>query len=253
MTAREHEGRVAIITGGGRGFGKAFGHALAALGAHVVQVDIDPAVGEEAAAEIRATGGSASAFAADVNDEVRIAELVTDTVSKFGGIDILINNAGLHSAEFAVPMSVTGVPRLRRLFDTNVMGTIVCTLAAQEVMKGRPNASIINISSAAGYGAGTAYGVTKLAVRGLTMASARELGPFGVRVNAIAPGMIFTDTIRAELPEETVKAVKAQQILPLEGEESDIVDAMLYLVSEKSRFMSGETLRVSAGLSMSIG
>jgi 3-oxoacyl-[acyl-carrier protein] reductase len=253
MDREEHKGRVAIITGGGRGFGKAFGHALAARGAHVVQVDIEAEVGEEAAAEIRAAGGSASAFAADVNDEARIGELIDHTVKNFGGIDILINNAGLHSAEFAVPMSVTGVQRLRRLFDTNVMGTIVCTLAAQEVMKGRPNASIINISSAAGYGAGTAYGVTKLAVRGLTMASARELGSFGIRVNAIAPGLIFTETIRAELPEETVKGVMAQQILPLEGEESDIVDAMLFLVSEKARFVSGETLRVSAGLSMSIG
>lgn len=253
MNAREHDGRVAVITGGGRGFGKAFGHALADRGAHVVLVDLDAAVAEDAARQIREKGGSASSFAADVNDEMRIGELMTDTAKVHGGIDILINNAGLHSAEFAVPMSVTGVPRLRRLFDTNVMGVIVCTLAAQEVMKGRPNASIINISSAAGYGAGTGYGVTKLAVRGITMASARELGPFGVRVNAIAPGMIFTDTIRAELPEDTVKAVKAQQILPLEGEESDIVEAMLYLVSEKARFVSGETLRVSAGLSMNIG
>lgn len=253
MNAREHDGRVAVITGGGRGFGKAFGHALADRGAHVVLVDLDAAVAEDAARQIREKGGSASSFAADVNDEMRIGELMTDTAKVHGGIDILINNAGLHSAEFAVPMSVTGVPRLRRLFDTNVMGVIVCTLAAQEVMKGRPNASIINISSAAGYGAGTGYGVTKLAVRGITMASARELGPFGVRVNAIAPGMIFTDTIRAELPEDTVKVVKAQQILPLEGEESDIVEAMLYLVSEKARFVSGETLRVSAGLSMNIG
>jgi 3-oxoacyl-[acyl-carrier protein] reductase len=85
------------------------------------------------------------------------------------------------------------------------------------------------------------------------MASARELGPFGIRVNAIAPGLIFTDTIREELPVETVKAVMAQQILPIEGEERDIVEAMLYLVSEQARFVSGETLRVSAGLSMSIG
>jgi NAD(P)-dependent dehydrogenase (short-subunit alcohol dehydrogenase family) len=253
MSAQEHKGRVAIITGGGRGFGKAFGHALAARGAHVVQVDIDAEAGEQAAAEIRRAGGSASAFAADVNDDERISQLITDTVNNYGGIDILINNAGLHSAEFAVPMATTGVPRLRRLFDTNVMGTIVCTLATQDAMKGRPNACIINISSAAGYGAGTAYGVTKLAVRGLTMASARELGPFGIRVNAIAPGLIFTETIREELPPEMVKGVMAQQILPIEGEERDIVEAMLYLVSEQARFVSGETLRVSAGLSMSIG
>ena len=120
-------------------------------------------------------------------------------------------------------------------------------------MTGRPGACIVNISSSAAYGCGTAYGVSKLAVRGLTMMSARELGPGGVRVNAIAPGLIFTDTIRAELSEATVAAVKGQQILPDEGEESDIVEAMLYLCSNAARFVTGETLRVSAGFTLSIG
>jgi 3-oxoacyl-[acyl-carrier protein] reductase len=253
MTEREHEGRTAVITGGGRGFGKAFGHALAEHGAHVVLVDIDDAAGKQAAAEITAAGGEASAFAADVVDEEQISALVADVVARRGGIDILINNAGLHSAEYNVPMAVTGIAGLRRLFDVNLMGVITCTLLARPAMVGRPGAAVVNISSSAAYGCGTAYGVSKLAVRGVTMTSARELGPDGIRVNAIAPGLIMTDTIREELPADVVAMVRGQQILDVEGAEPDIVEAMLYLVSDRARFVTGETLRVSGGFTLSIG
>ena len=94
--------------------------------------------------------------------------------------------------------------------------------------------------------------MSKLAVRGLTIALARELGPDGIRVNAVAPGLMLTDTIRAELSEETLAYVKAQQLLPLDGSESDVVEAMLYLCSDRARFVTGETLRVTAGYTVSI-
>jgi 3-oxoacyl-[acyl-carrier protein] reductase len=251
----EHEmaGRVAVITGGARGFGKAFGHGLARQGAHAVLVDVDGATCEMAAAEIRDSGGAASAFVADVVDEQQVAALVDDVVDRFGGIDILINNAGLHSAAYSRPMAEMGLAQVRRLFDVNVMGTITCTLAAQQHMAGRPGACIVNISSTAAYNPGVAYGVSKLAVRGLTMASARELGPLGIRVNAVAPGLILTETIRTELPEETVRNVMAQQYFRSEGEEQDIVDAVLFLCSQNARFITGETLRVSAGFGLCIG
>jgi NAD(P)-dependent dehydrogenase (short-subunit alcohol dehydrogenase family) len=252
MIEQEHAGKVAIVTGGGRGFGKAFGHALAARGAHVVQVDIDSGVSEDAAAEIRAAGGSASAVAADVADETAVAALIAQVVDRHGGIDILINNAGLHSAEFNAPCAELGLPRLKRLFDVNVIGVLTCTMLAQEHMAGRPGAAIVNISSTAAYGSGTAYGVSKLAVQGLTMMSARELGPTGIRVNAIAPGLILTDTIRAELPQTVVDMVKGQQVMDLEGEERDIVEMMLFLVSDRARFITGETFRVAAGFTLAI-
>jgi NAD(P)-dependent dehydrogenase (short-subunit alcohol dehydrogenase family) len=252
MAAGEHEGRVAVITGAGRGFGKAFGHALAARGAHVVLVDVDAAAGEAAAAEIRAAGGAAGAHSADVTDDAAIAAMVAAVVAEHGGIDILINNAGLHSAAYNEPMATSGLDKLRRLFEVNVMGVIICTLAAHSAMVGRPGASIVNLSSSAAYGSPTAYGVSKLAVQGVTMTSAREYGPDGIRVNAIAPGLIFTDTIRKELPPETVQVVMAQQVLAREGVESDIVEAMLYLVSERAGFVTGETLRISGGFTLQI-
>src|SRR5262245_26658634 len=252
MPETEYEGRVAVITGGGRGFGKAFGHALAARGAHVVLADIDAAVGEAAAKEIQAAGGAASAFPCDVADEGDVEALVGDVVARLGGIDILINNAGLHSAEYNQRMDVLGLAKVRRLFDVNVMGVVNCTMIARAAMAGRPGACVFNISSSAAYASGGAYGVSKLAVRGLTMAFARELGPDGIRVNAVSPGLHRTDTIRAELSPETLTAVKSQQILPLDGTEDDIVETMLFLCSERARFVTGETLRVSAGFALCI-
>jgi NAD(P)-dependent dehydrogenase (short-subunit alcohol dehydrogenase family) len=249
MASLEHEGRVAVITGGGRGFGKAFGHALAAQGASVVLADIDLEAARAAAAEI---GPNAHAHACDVADEAQAAALVEAVVARHGGIDILINNAGLHSAAYNAPMEAMGVAKVRRLFEVNVMGVVICSLAAKQAMSGRPGASIVNISSSAAYSSGTAYGASKLAVRGLTMTLAREFAAAGIRVNAIAPGLIFTDTIRAELPRSMVEGVMKQQLLPREGEERDIVEALLYLVSERAAFVTGETLRVSGGFALSV-
>lgn len=252
MTTDDFDGRIAVITGGGRGFGRAFGSALAERGAHAVLADIDPDAADESAASIREKGGRASAVTCDVANESQVEDMVTEVAEELGGIDILINNAGLHSAEYGQPMAALGLPKLRRLFDVNVIGVINCTIAARRAMVGRPGACVFNVSSSAAYLAGGAYGVSKLAVRGLTVAFARELGPDGIRVNGVAPGLHLTDTIRAELPPETLERVKGQQILPLDGTEEDIVEAMLYLCSDRARFVTGETLRVTAGFALGI-
>ena len=249
---RTHEGRIAVITGGGRGFGKAFGFALAERGAHVVLADIDAEAGESAAAEIRAAGFSASASPCDVADEAAVTGVMSGIAALHGGIDILINNAGLHSERYNAPMKILGSAGLRRLFDVNVIGVALCALAASGAMAGRKNASIVNISSSAAYGCPTAYGVSKLAVRGLTVTLARELGPDGIRVNAIAPGLIGTETIRQELSEKHVALVHGQQITRRWGEEADIVAAMLYLVSPEAGFVTGETLRISGGFALHV-
>lgn len=241
-------GTVAVVTGGGRGFGKAFGAALAAEGATVALLDVDGAAAEEAAHEI---GELATPYAADVTDEARMAAILGELAGRHGGIDILINNAGLHSHEYGRPLAELGVPKVRRLFEVNVMGTVICTLAAHSLMAGRKGASIVNIASSAAY-LGGGYGTSKLAVIGLTMTFARELAADGIRVNAIAPGIIVTDTIRRELPPETLKRVKSEQYIPDDGEEQDIVEAMLFLTSPKARFITGETLRVTGGYAAGI-
>jgi NAD(P)-dependent dehydrogenase (short-subunit alcohol dehydrogenase family) len=243
-------GKTAVITGGGRGFGKAFGAALAAEGAHAVLVDIDGGVAEAAAAEIRAAGGAATGLAGDVTDEARIGEVMAQAAAIAGGIDILINNAGLHSDEYGQPILKMGLAKVKRLFEVNVIGVLTCTLAAAPHMSGRAGASIINISSSAAHMHGSAYGDTKLAVAGLTITFARELAP--VRVNAISPGLMLTETIAAELPPETKARVKAMQLLPDDGKEHHIVDAMMFLTSSKASFVTGETLRVTGGMAAGV-
>ncbi|HMT45874.1 MAG TPA: SDR family oxidoreductase [Novosphingobium sp.] len=245
----DNSGKVAVITGGARGFGRAFGEALAARGARVVLADLDS---DEAALAAAAIGPLAEALALNVAEEAAVTAAMQDIAARHGGIDILINNAGIHSAEGAQPIGVMGLARSRQMFEVNVWGVIQCTLAAAPYMAGRAGAAIVNISSMASYPCTTTYGVTKLAVRGITTAFAHELGPQGIRVNAIAPGLIMTDTIRAELPEPVIAAVSSQQIVKREGATSDIVEAMLYLVSPASGFMTGECLRVSGGVTLQV-
>ncbi|HEX7855782.1 MAG TPA: SDR family oxidoreductase [Sphingobium sp.] len=241
-------GTVAVITGGGRGFGKAFGAALAAEGAMVALIDLDEGAAQDAAREI---GTNAVAYGADITDEARIGAIMAELGEAHGGIDILINNAGLHAQDYSRPIAEMGLAKTRRLFEVNVMGTIACTLAASPFMAGRKGASIINIASAAAFQTG-GYGTSKLAVIGFTMTFARELAGQGIRVNAIAPGIILTDTIRTELSTETQTRIKAMQYLSDDGTEQDIVDAMLFLTSDKARFITGETLRVTGGFSAGI-
>ena len=246
----DRAGKTAVITGGGRGFGKGFGEALAAEGAHVVLVDIDGAVAEETAAEIRAKGQLATGLGGDITDEARMAEVMALAAAILGGIDILINNAGLHSDEYGQPITKMGYAKTKRLFEVNVMGTICCTLAAARHMQGRAGASMINITSSAAHMHGSAYGDTKLAVAGLTITFARELAP--VRVNAISPGLMLTETIKAELPAATMARVKAMQILPDDGLPEDIVAAMLFLTSPQAKFITGEVLRVTGGMAAGV-
>jgi 3-oxoacyl-[acyl-carrier protein] reductase len=245
-------GTVAVITGGGRGFGKAFGVALAAAGAHVVLVDIDGGVAEEAAAEIRASGRTATGFSGDVTDEARMGEIMAQAAAIDGGIDILINNAGLHSREYGQPIATLGLTKVKRLFEVNVIGVVACTLAAIPHMKGRPGASIVNISSSAAHMGGSAYGDSKLAVAALTVTFGLELGAEGIRVNAISPGLILTDTIKAQLPADTKARVKAKQFIQDDGTEKHIVDAMLFLTSTQAEFITGETMRVTGGMAAGV-
>jgi len=247
----EHQGKVAFITGGGRGFGKAFGAALSARGAHVVLADIDGDAAKAAAAELTAAGGSLTGVACDVADEATVEAVMDEVVARHGGLDILVNNAGLHAA-YNRPFTELGLTKVRRVLDVNVMGVVICSLAAQRAMRGRAGAAIVNISSSAAYANRSIYGVSKLAVRGLTVSFAREFAADGIRVNAIAPGLIFTDTVRAQLPEAEAKRVLGEQILQREGEERDIVEALLYLVSSKASFVTGETLRVTGGFALSV-
>jgi NAD(P)-dependent dehydrogenase (short-subunit alcohol dehydrogenase family) len=239
--------RTAVVTGASGGIGLETARWLAGRGAHVVIACRDLARSRPAV-----PGPAVTAEALDLADLDSVRRFADRVGRDHGGIDILVNNAGLHSAAYNKPSAEIGIAGLRRLFDVNVIGVYICSLAARPAMSGRPGAAIVNISSSAAYANRAAYGVSKLAVRGATAQLAREFAADGIRVNAIAPGLIFTDTIRAELPKDEVARVMGQQILPREGEEQDIVDALLFLVSTAASFVTGETLRVTGGFALTV-
>lgn len=193
--------KVAFITGAGAGFGEAFANTLSSRGACVVLADINKGAADRVTADIAARHGRAFAVECDVADEEQVAAAIAEAEKAFGGIDLLINNAGLHSAEYNQPMEVLGSGKIRRLFDVNVIGAINCSLACRQSMRRRGGGVILNISSLAGYLNSTIYGVSKLAVRGLTINLATEFARDNIRVNAIAPGLIATETLKREMPE----------------------------------------------------
>lgn len=251
MTAPS-SGRVAVVTGGGAGFGSAFARDLAATGARVAIIDIDGEAATAGAEQVRRAGGEAIAITADVGDEPSVARAVDRVAAGWGQVDILINNAGLHSTAYNRPFGDIGSAAIRRLFDTNIMGVVHCTLLFRDLMRDR-GAAVLNIASVAGFNSRNPYGVSKLAVRGLTIAFAQELAADGIRVNAIAPGLIATERIRTDFPEQVfTDFAQHRQCVHRTGEVDDVVAAMRYLCSDAASFVTGEVLRVSGGYELAI-
>jgi 3-oxoacyl-[acyl-carrier protein] reductase len=242
------DGRTAVITGGAIGFGRAFARALVAEGANVVLADIDVAGAEATAVELVSAGAGAVAVHCDVADPDQVDAAVATAVDRFGGVDILINNAGLHLTKYNRPFGQLTRDEIRGLFDVNVIGVINVTLACRDSMRQRGGGVVLNISSMAGYMSATPYAVSKLAVRGLTVAFATELAPDRIRVNAIAPGLMNTESALADLPRPLIdEFVHERQLVHRLGTMGDVVSAMLFLCSDEASFITGETLKVSGG------
>ncbi|MEE2030854.1 MULTISPECIES: SDR family NAD(P)-dependent oxidoreductase [Rhodococcus] len=245
---RRFDAKVAFVTGGAQGFGAAFCRSLAAEGAAVVVADIDGTRAENTAEELKEAGFEALAVHCDVADEKTVARAVARATEAFGGIDILINNAGLHLTRYSRPFSTMSREDVRALFDVNVFGIVNTSIACLEAMRSRGGGTVVNISSMAAYNPITAYGVSKLTVRALTIALAHDFASAGIRCNAIAPGLIGTDSALADLPQPFVDSiVEDRQLVHRLGRTEDIVAMMLYLCSDESSFVTGETFKVSGG------
>lgn len=242
------ERRTAFITGGAIGFGRAFARALVAEGAGVVLADIDVDTAGRTCDELVSAGGKAIAVECDVADAERVDAAVSLATDQFGGIDIVINNAGLHLMKYNQPFGKLSRTEIRDLFDVNVMGVINTTLACRESMADRGGGVVLNISSMAGYMSATPYAVSKLTVRGLTVAFATELADDRIRVNAIAPGLMNTENALADLPKPLIdEFTYRRQLVRRLGTMDDVVSAMLFLCSDEASFITGETLKVSGG------
>jgi 3-oxoacyl-[acyl-carrier protein] reductase len=242
------EGKVAIITGGGQGMGRTFGEALIAEGASVGILDINPEVGEEAAAALRALGGKAHYAACDVADEASVDKAVAEVVAALGGVDILINCAAKHLTFYNRPPTVLPREHWRLLLEVNVIGIVNCAAACRSAMAARGGGVIVNLSSIASFALTGAYGVSKLAVRGLTVALAQEFAADGIRVCGMAPGLVDTPSATADIPEAYVnQLVNERQLIKRLGRVEDLTRTLFFLCSEDAAFITGETLIVGGG------
>jgi 3-oxoacyl-[acyl-carrier protein] reductase len=241
--------RVAVVTGAGRGIGREYAAALAAASFRVAIADRDLDGAEETAALLAKDGHTARAFAADVSDEASVRDLAAAVRAELGPVQVLVNNAALyHSVRLDKQLDVD-IAYWRQVFAVNVEGVLLCTQAFAPMMIEQGWGRIVNQASAGAYmGGGGAYAVSKVAVLGLTQGFARELGPHGVTVNGIAPGLVWTEATMATVPEAAREMFLARAAVPIKGQPQDLTGALLFLVSDEARWITGQTLIVDGGV-----
>lgn len=242
------QGKVAIVTGAGGGIGRKFAEALGKAGASVILADINGDAAEEAAAELAKRGLDTLGIAADVTSESSVANMASAAVTRFGGIDILVNNAAL-MAELPLHLPLVDFPldEWERTLRVNLTGALLCIRGVVPSMKERGGGKIINQSSGGAYLPGHVYGISKLALIGLTNHMAFELGAFNITVNAIAPGMISTEAGAKARPPGMVEYSAPMIPLKAVGDPEDLCGALLFLASPASDWVTGQTIGVDGG------
>jgi len=246
--------RVAVVTGGGIGIGQAFCRGLAAEGARIVIADINAAAAEATAKEIADAGGEVLAVVTDVSEEAAVENLARAVTEKFGGVDILVNNAALFSALGAgLPWHQIEVEEWDRVMRVNLRGMFLVTRALYPLLQQSRHGRIINISSATAYKGMVNrlhYVTSKAGVLGFTRALARELAGSAITVNTIAIGSTLSEGVlgRGDMDAPAVERMQAQRCVQEPMYPQDIVGTLLYLASDDSKFVCGETIVVDGGI-----
>ena len=241
------EGKVAVVTGATGGIGAAISRRFAREGAKVVASDLQTSLGEQLVETIVGAGGEALFQVLDVTSEEDWARVLQETSSRFGGLDILINNAGIFQRKDLLDISPD---EWDRMMDTNAKGTFLGLRATIPLMRERGGGAIVNMSSIAGIrGAKGAphYGASKGAVRLLTRATAQRYAPDGVRCNSLHPGPIETDMGYAAWPESERATRLAQMPMGRYGTPDEIANAALFLASDEASYMTGAEMIVDGG------
>ncbi|MCA9945571.1 MAG: glucose 1-dehydrogenase [Anaerolineales bacterium] len=245
--------KVCVITGGAAGIGRATAVKFAAEGATVAFCDLNEADGRALAAEL---GEKASFTAVNVADRQAVQSWLEDVVAKYGRIDILVNNAGITRDAQLVKVKEgelvgqMGEDAFDLVISVNLKGVFNCTQAAAPFMINQGGGVILNASSVVGLDGNfgqTNYVATKAAVVGMTKTWARELGRYGIRVNAIAPGFIATEMV-AKMPEKVLDGMRGHTPIGRLGQPEDIANAYAFLASDEASFISGTVLRVDGGI-----
>jgi 3-oxoacyl-[acyl-carrier protein] reductase len=251
MAAVRLEGKRALITGAGQGIGRAIALRFASEGAAVAVSDLNERGAHDVAAEIEAAGGRALPVALDVADRASVAAGVSASLEALGGLDALVNNAGIFSTLRMGPFEQIGEEEFSRVMAVNVTGTFNCCQAVAPTLRAQRSGSIVNLSSGTvrmGRPYYAHYVTSKAAVVGMTRALANELGEDDVRVNAIMPGSIRTEIPRDTVTPEQAQAIVARQALKRQMVPDDIVGTIVFLASDDSRMLTGQTIVVDGGL-----
>lgn len=240
-------GKIAIVTGAGQGIGEAYAKALAREGAAVVVADINGEKGRAVAAEITSGGGRAAFVETDVSSPESAEELAARTVSEFGGIDYLINNAAIFAGMRRETLLNVDYAYYKRFMEVNMNGVLIVTRAVYKHIAARGGGAIVNQSSSAAYEAGNYYKIAKTGVNAITIGLAKELGPMNIRINGIAPGPTDTMATQTSVPPERLQALLANLPLGRIGTTQDIVNTCLFLLSDEASWVTGQTWCVDGG------
>ena len=244
------EGRVAIVTGAGQGIGREYARILAANGAAVVIADLNADGANATVAELASEGGKTLAVATDVSDRDSCRRAATAARDAFGPVTILVNNAAMYHSMRLDPLLEMDIAYWRKAFSVNLDGALLMAQAVAPQMIEQGWGRIVNQTSTAAYmgGAnGSQYGISKLAMIGLTQGLAAELGPKGITVNAIAPGPIFTDATKKTVPEPLIEMLLAMTPINRHVAPDGLNGVLLFLLSDAASWMTGQTLVVDGG------
>jgi len=243
-------GKIAVVTGGSRGIGRAICQRLAALGATVVVNYVsNPAAAEETVASIQSAGGRAEAVQFNVATSEEIEAAFKKILDAHGRVDILVNNAGITRDGLLMKMKDE---QWDEVLNTNLKGVFLCTKAVSRAMMKQRWGRIINITSVIGFAgnAGQAnYAAAKAGIVGFTKSVAKELASRGITVNGVAPGYIVTDMTK-DLSEEVTNTIKGEIPMGVLGEAEDIAGAVAYLASDDARYVTGQFIHVNGGMFM---
>ena len=245
MVVGDFDGRVALVTGGARGMGRAIIELLASRGAQVAVNDLDP---EATAAAAHAIGNDSLAVAGDVADPNRARAIVDQVADHYGRLDVLVNNAGIayHRSIYEITDD-----EWSRVFAVNVQAVFTFIQAAIKPMAANGYGRVVNFSSTAGKNvstvAGAHYTASKAAVLGITRASALELAAHGITVNAVCPGMIDTQMIKDAWPQERIDAYIPSIPLQRMGQPSEVAELVAFLASERAGYITGAAMDITGG------